>query len=83
MQSEQGETLYKKRSEVAELTNARAKSRFGLSMLLVRRLRGVTCVALLVAITNNITALSSASQRAAEDPPRRRVPPLSRARSPA
>lgn len=63
MQSEQGKTAYKKRGEVAELTNARAKSSFGLSMLVVRGLVSVGCCVLLTTIAINVNRL--ASRRAA------------------
>ena len=59
MQSEDGKDKYKLRGEVAELSNARAKSRYGLSMLTVRGILTVTCCALLVAVTANIERLIS------------------------
>ena len=54
MQSDEGKAKYKLRGEVAELTNARAKSRYGLSGLRVRGLIAACCCALLVAITANV-----------------------------
>ena len=59
MQTEQGKAIYKLRSEVAELSNARAKATYGLAQLFVRGLVGVTCCALLVALANNVERLIS------------------------
>ena len=59
MQSDEGKQMYKLRGQVAELTNARAKSRYGLSMLTIRGLVAATCCALLVAITANVERLIS------------------------
>jgi transposase len=63
MNSEEAKSVYKLRGECAELTNARAKSRYGLSMLTVRGLVAVTCCTLLVAITANIERLISLRAR--------------------
>jgi transposase len=69
MHSDEGKQKYRLRGEVAELTNARAKSRYGLSMLSVRGLVAVTCCALLVGITANIERLISVRAHASEQAP--------------
>ncbi len=55
MQTDEGKRLYKARAGLAELPNAHAKSRFGLDHVLVRGIEKVGCVALLAAITFNLT----------------------------
>ena len=56
--SEEGKAIYAKRGQVAELANAHAKSRFGLSTIVMRGLVGALSMALLVGITNNVLVLS-------------------------
>lgn len=58
MESAEAASTYKLRSQVAELTNANAKSRYGLSVLVVRGLTAALGCALLVALTNNIELLA-------------------------
>lgn len=72
MNSDEGKLTYKLRGQISELTNARAKSRYGLSMLTVRGIVAATTCALLVAVTANVERLISlraqAAERAAETP---------------
>lgn len=62
MQTDEAKQLYRARSALAELPNARLKTRFAMSQLLVRGLEKVTCFALLTALSMNI--LTHASQLA-------------------
>jgi len=57
IESPEGKAIYAHRGQVAELANAHARSRFGLSVLLVRGLQGALTIATLVAVTNNATIL--------------------------
>ena len=54
MQTEEAKELYRARAGLAELPNARFKSRLGLGHLLVRGLNNVTCVVLLGTLAHNI-----------------------------
>ncbi len=58
IESAEGKAIYAKRGEVAELANAHAKSRFGLTTLVMRGLAGALSMALLVGITNNVMVLN-------------------------
>lgn len=55
MQTERGKELYRARAGLCEWTNAHVAGRFGLRQFLVRGLEKATCVALLAAITSNLT----------------------------
>jgi len=55
MQTERAKELYRARAGLCEWTNAQAAGRFGLRQFLVRGLAKTSCVALLVAITSNLT----------------------------
>ncbi len=55
--SEAGRAIYAKRGEVAELTNAHAKTRHGLDTIVLRGLKGALTVALLAALTKDIQVL--------------------------
>ena len=57
IESPEGKAIYAQRGEVAELANAHAKSRFGLSLLRLRGLAGATILALLAAVTNDVLVL--------------------------
>jgi transposase len=55
--SEEGKAIYAHRGQVAELTNAHARSRFGLSVILLRGLKGALTIATLIACVNNVNVL--------------------------
>lgn len=55
MQTDEAKELYRARPGLAEWSNANAAGRFGLRQFLVRGLAKANCVALLVAITTNLT----------------------------
>lgn len=55
--SEEGKAIYAKRGEVAELTNAHAKTRHGMDVIVLRGLKGALIVALLAALTKDIEVL--------------------------
>lgn len=55
MESEDAKALYRSRASLCEWTNAQTAERFGLRRFLVRSLPKATSVALLVAITVNLT----------------------------
>lgn len=55
MQTARAKELYRARAGLCEWTNAQAAGRFGLRQFLVRGLAKTGCVALLVAITTNLT----------------------------
>jgi transposase len=55
MQTDEAKELYRARAGLAELTNAHAAGRFGLRQFLVRGVAKANCVALLLAITTNLT----------------------------
>lgn len=55
--STEGRAIYARRGEVAELTNAHAKTRHGLDTIVLRGLKGALTVALLVALTKDIQVL--------------------------
>jgi len=59
MATPQAKALYKRRSEVAERTNAEVKDKRGLSHFLVRGLGKVKCVALWTALAYNVALLHS------------------------
>ena len=59
MQTNEAKELYRARSALAELPNARLKTRFAMSQLLVRGLDKVTCFALLAALSMNILTHAS------------------------
>ena len=58
IESAEGKAVYKQRGETAELSNAHAKSRYGLSTILLRGVRGALTMALMVALTKNILVLA-------------------------
>ncbi|GAC1353198.1 MAG: hypothetical protein NVS3B20_20620 [Polyangiales bacterium] len=58
IESREGKAIYKGRGEVAELSNAHARSRFGLSVLVMRGLKGALTMALMVALTKDVLLLS-------------------------
>jgi len=60
MASEEGKKTYKERAQVAELTNAEAKDKRGLSRFLVRGLAKVTSVAMWTALAINLVRLRAA-----------------------
>lgn len=55
MQTEEAKELYRARAGLCEWTNAQAAARFGLRQFLVRGVVKATSVALLIAITTNLT----------------------------
>lgn len=55
--SEEGKAIYAQRGEVAELTNAHAKTRHGLDTIVLRGLKGALTVALLAALTKDLQVL--------------------------
>jgi hypothetical protein len=55
METDEAKTLYRARPGLAEWSNARAAGRFNLRQLLVRGIERATSVALLTAITINLT----------------------------
>lgn len=57
MKSEEGAQTYRLRGQVAELSNANAKTRYGLWRVVVRSVAAVTSCVLLVALTNDIEVL--------------------------
>lgn len=57
IQSAEGKAVYHQRGEVAELTNAHAKSRHGLGLLLLRGVKGALTLALLAAFTKDVQVL--------------------------
>lgn len=69
IESDEGKAIYKKRGEVAELTNAHAKSRYGMVLLLLRGLKGALTVALLAALTKNVQVLVRARVAQAQAAP--------------
>jgi transposase len=56
MESSEGKEVMRSRSSLCELSNAHAKTRFGLDGMPVRGLNKVTCVVLMVALTANLLA---------------------------
>jgi transposase len=54
MGTEEGKAVYKERCETAELVNAAAKERFGMTKLRVRGLNKVLCIGLWTALTYNL-----------------------------
>ena len=63
--SDEGKAVYAQRGEVAELTNAHAKTRHGLNTVVLRGLKGALTVSLLVTLTQDIHVL--VRERAARD----------------
>lgn len=57
IQSDEGKATYAHRGEVAELTNAQVKTRFGLRSLVLRGLKGALTVALLATLTRDVQVL--------------------------
>lgn len=55
METEEGKRLYRARAGLCEWTNAQLAGRFGLRQFLVRGIEKTSCVALLYAITSNLT----------------------------
>lgn len=55
MQTTEAKELYRARAGLCEWTNAQIAGRFGLRQFLVRAIEKATCVALLAAITTNLT----------------------------
>ena len=74
IESDEGKAIYSGRGEVAELANAHAKRRFGLTLMVMRGLTGALTMSMLVAVTNNLTVLirerasDHGSSRDATDP---------------
>lgn len=69
IQSAEGKAVYKTRGEVAELTNAHAKSRYGMVLLMLRGMKGALVMALLVALAKDVQVLVRArAARAQMDP---------------
>jgi hypothetical protein len=68
--SAEGKAIYATRGEVAELTNAHAKTRHGLTTIVLRGLKGALTVALLAALTKDIQVLV---RERAERAPQREV----------
>lgn len=69
IQSAEGKAVYKKRGEVAELTNAHAKSRYGMVLMMMRGLKGALTMALLAALTKDVQVLvRERAARASVDP---------------
>lgn len=64
--SEEGKAVYAKRGEVAELTNAHAKTRHGLTTVVLRGLKGALTVSLLVTLTQDIHVLARERARRAD-----------------
>jgi hypothetical protein len=60
MQTEEAKELYRARAGLAELPNARFKSRLGLGHFLVRGLNKVTCVVLLGTLAHNLLSHTAA-----------------------
>ena len=59
MGSAEGKTAYRDRAQLAELTNAVVKERFGVRSLSVRGLEKATCIALWAALTFNVMKMVS------------------------
>lgn len=57
IRSDEGKAVYAKRGEVAELTNAHAKTRHGMTTIVLQGLKGALTIALLVALTKNVQVL--------------------------
>lgn len=57
IQSPEGKAIYAHRGEVAELTNAHAKVRYGMTTLVMHGLKGALTMALLVTLAKDITVL--------------------------
>lgn len=57
VESEEGKAVYAKRGEVAELSNAHARTRHGLTKIVLRGVKGALTVALLVTLTKDIQVL--------------------------
>jgi transposase len=57
IESDEGKAAYAKRGEVAELSNAHARTRHGLTTLVLRGLKGAMTVALLVTLTKDVQVL--------------------------
>lgn len=55
METDEAKRLYRARAGLCEWTNAQLAGRFGLRQFLVRGLEKTSCVALLYAITSNLT----------------------------
>lgn len=69
IRSDEGKAIYRKRGEVAELTNAHAKSRYGLVLLLMRGVKGALTMALLAALTKDVQVLVRARAAKAQRSP--------------
>jgi transposase len=65
IESEEGKATYRHRGEVAELTNAHAKTRYGLSSLVMRGLKGALGMALLTALSRDVVLLANGRARVA------------------
>jgi len=57
IESAEGKAVYAKRGEVAELSNAHAKTRHGLTKVVLRGLKGALTVALLVTLAKDVQVL--------------------------
>jgi transposase len=71
MQSDDAKRLYRARAGLCECTNAHVAGRFGLRQFLVRGIAKATSVALLVAITSNLTQYNAPEVSTHEIEPRR------------
>jgi hypothetical protein len=69
IQSAEGKAVYRKRGEVAELTNAHAKSRYGMTLLMLRGVKGALVMALLAALTKDVQVLVRARTARAQRAP--------------
>lgn len=66
--SEAGKAVYAKRGEIAELTNAHAKTRHGLTTVVLRGLKGALTAALLVTLAKDVHVLARERARASDAP---------------
>jgi len=57
IESEEGKAVYAQRGEVAELSNAHARTRHGLTTVVLRGLKGALTVALLVTLAKDVQVL--------------------------
>lgn len=57
IESEEGKAVYAKRGEVAELSNAHARTRHGLTKVVLRGLKGALTVALLTTLAKDVQVL--------------------------
>ena len=69
IRSEEGKAIYRQRGEVAELTNAHAKTRHGLVLMLLRGAKGALTMALLAALAKDVQVLVRARAAHAQNAP--------------